>query len=131
MPVKAMRKPETKAAPTIVEPENESREFGHSGIQIVGRLGADPELRYTPNGVAVCSLRVAVNHMDGETTWFNVSVWGSQAEFANNYLRTGRRVFIAGTFSTRPYESKAGESKISLDVNASAIQFADSKPTDE
>ena len=73
-------------------------------ITIVGNLGRDPELRYTPQGTPVCSFTVATNErrkdrageMQDSTTWFRVTLWGRQAETASQYLTKGRPVYIEG-----------------------------------
>ena len=73
-------------------------------VTIVGNLGTDPEMRYTPSGQAVTNFSVATNRrwtnnegqMQEETVWFRVSVWGKQAESCNQYLSKGRQVFVEG-----------------------------------
>jgi single-strand DNA-binding protein len=72
-------------------------------VILVGNLGRDPEMRYTPGGQAVCTLSVATNRTwtrDGEqqkeTTWFRVTVWGKQAESVNQFLKKGRQVLVEG-----------------------------------
>src|SRR5438034_11698708 len=78
-------------------------------IIIVGNLGRDPELRYTPQGTAVCDFSVATNErrkdqsgeMKDETTWFKVTFWGRQAEVASQYLTKGRQVYIEGRLRAR------------------------------
>ena len=80
----------------------------HQSIQIIGRLGRDPEMRYMPNGDPVTSINVATdrawNDKNGgkqkETTWFRVSIFGKQAEIANQYLAKGRMVFVEGRLRT-------------------------------
>lgn len=79
-------------------------------IIIVGNLGGDPVMRYTPSGQAVTNFSVATNRQytasNGEqvkeTTWFRVSVWGKQAEVANQYLRKGRKVLVEGRLIPDP-----------------------------
>lgn len=88
--------------------------MSYQKLIIVGYLGRAPEMRYTPSGTAVTSLNVASNRthtdQDGqkvqETTWFRVSVWGKQAENANNYLQRGSRVLIEGEL--RPDKETGG-----------------------
>ena len=105
-------------------------------IQIVGNLGRDPELRYTPNGRPVTELRVAVNQSTknqatGEwveaTDWFSVSVWGDRAERAAESLRKGSRVLVDGRFRTREYETKDGRKGISLEVSADSVLSLDKR----
>lgn len=100
-------------------------------ITIVGYLGRDAELRYTPQGTAVCNFSVATTERrkdrGGEyqdvTTWFNVSLWGSKAEATNQYLNKGKLVFIEGRLTQREYQDRDGNNRTSLDVNASDLQF--------
>jgi single-strand DNA-binding protein len=99
-------------------------------IQIIGNLGRDPELRYTPNGRPVATFSVAVNQatknqQTGEwieaTDWFRVSVWGDRAERSAENLRKGSRVFVDGRFRTREYETNDGRKGMSLDVSADNV----------
>src|SRR5512135_444800 len=107
-----------------------------SKIQIVGNLGRDPELRYTPNGRPVTEFSVAVNQstknqQTGEwveaTDWFRVSVWGDRAERAAENLRKGSRVLVDGRFRTREYETKDGRKGISLEISADAVVGLDKR----
>jgi single-strand DNA-binding protein len=100
-------------------------------ITIVGYLGRDPEMRYTPQGTAVCKLSVATTerrkNVAGEpeehTTWFRVTVWGRQAELANEYLSRGRQVYVEGRLRLEEYTNREGNPRISPEVNATDIQF--------
>src|SRR5918994_5157011 len=101
-----------------------------SKIQIIGNLGRDPELRYTPNGRPVASFTVAVNQstknqQSGEwiesTDWFRVSVWGDRGERVAENLRKGSRVFVDGRFRTREYEANDGQKRMSLDITADTV----------
>jgi single-strand DNA-binding protein len=100
-------------------------------ITIVGYLGRDPELRYTPQGIAVCKLSVATTERrknaagqpEEHTTWFRVTVWGRQAELANEYLSRGRQVYIEGRLRLEEYTNREGNPRISPEVNATDIQF--------
>ncbi len=100
-------------------------------ITIVGYLGRDAELRYTPQGTAVCNFSVATTERrkdrGGEyqdiTTWFNVSLWGGKAEATSQYLSKGKLVFIEGRLTQREYQDRDGNTRTSLDVNASDLQF--------
>ena len=105
-------------------------------IQIIGNLGRDPELRYTPNGRPVATFSVAVNQatknqQTGEwieaTDWFRVSVWGDRAERAAENLRKGTRVFVDGRFRTREYETNDGRKGMSLDVSADNVMGLDKR----
>lgn len=105
-------------------------------ITIVGYLGRDPELRYTPGGTAVCDFSVATSERRrdaaGEsndiTTWFRVSVWGKQAEFANQYLAKGRLVYIEGRLRQEEFTDREGNRRSSLQVNASDVQLLGPRP---
>lgn len=98
-------------------------------IIIVGYLGKDPELRYTPQGVALCNLSVATTerrkNASGEaedhTTWFRVTAWRQQAEFCNN-LRKGSQVYIEGRLRQEEYTDRDGQKRYNLEVNASEVQ---------
>jgi single-strand DNA-binding protein len=100
-------------------------------IIIVGHLGRDPEMRYTPQGTAVCNFSVATSERrkdkSGEyqdvTTWFNVSLWGNRAETTSQYLSKGKLVYIEGRLTQREYQDRDGNTRTSLDVNASDLQF--------
>lgn len=97
---------------------------------IIGNLGADPEMRYTPNGRPVTQFNVAVNQstknqQTGEwveaTDWFRVSVWGDRAERAAENLRKGNRVFVEGRFKTREFEGRDGKARTSLEITADSV----------
>jgi single-strand DNA-binding protein len=100
-------------------------------ITIVGYLGRDPELRYTAQGTAVCKMSVATTERrrsaNGETeehtTWFRVTVWGRQAELANEYLGKGRQVYVEGRLRLEEYADREGNPRISPEVNATDLQF--------
>ena len=107
-------------------------------IIIVGNLGRDPELRYTPQGTAVCDFSVATNErrkdqsgeMKDETTWFKVTFWGRQAEVASQYLTKGRQVYIEGRLRAREWTDKEGRVRTSLEVHGSELQMLGSKGED-
>ncbi len=100
-------------------------------IVIVGYLGRDPQLRYTPQGTAVCDFSVATTEKRkdraGEpqdvTTWFRVTAWGRQAEVANEFLAKGRQVYVEGRLRLEPYIDREGNQRSSLEVNATDIHF--------
>lgn len=102
-------------------------------ILIIGNLGSDPEMRYTPNGDPVTNFSVATNRRyntrDGqqvdETEWFRISAWGRLAETTNQYLTRGSKVYVEGRLSSRTYQTQNGETRVSLDVNASDVRFLD------
>jgi single-strand DNA-binding protein len=100
-------------------------------IMLIGNVGSDPEMRYTPNGKAVTSFRMATNRRyttpDGEsreeTEWFRVSVWGKQAESCNQFLSKGRRVYVEGRLHSRSWEGQDGQMRTSLEVSANRVIF--------
>lgn len=100
-------------------------------ITIVGYLGRDPELRYTPDGTPVCNFSVATTERkkdkSGEyqdhTTWFRVNLWRRQAEVASQYLSKGKLVYVQGRLSQSEYQDRDGNTRTSLEVNATDIQF--------
>lgn len=107
-------------------------------ITIVGYLGNDPEMRFTPSGSAVTSFSVATSRSYtnnagqkiDETTWFRISVWGAQAESCNQYLSKGRPVLVVGrlrpdpqTGGPRVYTRKDGSAGASFEVNAHNVRF--------
>jgi single-strand DNA-binding protein len=102
-------------------------------VMLIGNVGSDPEMRYTPNGKAVTSFRMATNYRyngpDGErreeTEWFRVSVWGKQAESCNQFLSKGRRVYVEGRLHSRNWEGQDGQMRTSLEVSANRVIFLD------
>ena len=100
-------------------------------IIIVGNLGRDPELRYTPQGTAVCSFSMATNEKRrdkaGErqdiTTWFRITLWNKQAENASKYLTKGSSVYIEGRLRVEEWTDRDGNNRQSLDVTATDMQF--------
>jgi len=105
-------------------------------ITIIGNLGRDPELRYTPQGTPVCNFSVAANEKwrdsSGETqertTWFRIAAWRRLAEVANQYLKKGSQVYVEGRLSVREYTDRDGVLRTSLEVTASDIQFLGGRP---
>lgn len=100
-------------------------------IIIVGNLGRDPELRYTPQGVAVCNLNLATNEkkrdksgeMQDVTTWFRVTLWRNQAENAAKYLTKGSPVYVEGRLGMEEYTDRDGNKRISLEVQGTDMHF--------
>jgi single-strand DNA-binding protein len=109
-------------------------------ITLVGNLGRDPELRYTPQGTPVCSFSLATNEKrrdrtTGETqdltTWFRVTVWGKQAETCSQYLTKGRPVYVEGRLRLEEYVDKEQKTRSALEVNATDVQFLGSRNSSE
>jgi single-strand DNA-binding protein len=101
-------------------------------ITLIGNLGNDPEMRYTPSGVPVASFNLAVNRSwtgkDGQrqdkTTWFRISVWDKQAETVSQYLSKGRQVLVIGEVEeARPYTDRDGNMRASLEIRAQSVRF--------
>ena len=108
-------------------------------MMIIGNLGADPELRYTPGGKAVTDLRVAVNDNrkgpDGEwieeTLWFRVSVWEQAAERLAEQLRKGNKIYAEGQLRAREYEARDGQKRTSLELAFARVVNLERRPRDE
>ena len=104
----------------------------YAKLIIIGNLGRDPEMRYTPDGKPNTAFSVAtsrkVNGAD-ETTWFRVSVWGNQAEPCNQYLRKGSKVLVEGRLKPEinVYQRKDGSYAASYDVTADTVRFLSGK----
>jgi len=100
-------------------------------IILVGNLGRDPELRYTPQGTPVCSFTMATNERRkdraGETqdvtTWFKITLWGRQAETAAQYLTKGRPLYIEGRLRVEEWTDRDGRQRYTLEVHATDMQF--------
>ena len=102
-------------------------------VILVGRLGKDPELKYTTTGRAVVNFSIATNETwvknDEKheiTDWHNVVLWGKIAEIAGQYLSKGSRVFIEGKLRTRKWEDKNGQTKYTTEVIGDRLEFLDS-----
>ncbi len=104
---------------------------GLNKVQIIGHLGKEPEMRYTPSGKPVTTFTVAVsrswNTVDGErhneTEWFNVVAWGNLAEICKQYLTKGQQVYIEGRLQTRRWEDKEGGKHTSVEVVANEMMM--------
>ena len=100
-------------------------------VMLVGNLGADPELKYTPGNRPVCHLRIATNEVwkdksgqkQEKTEWHRVNVWGDQAENCTKFLSKGRMVYVEGRLQTRSWDDKEGVARYSTDVVADRVVF--------
>ena len=100
-------------------------------VIILGRLGQDPELKFTPNGQAVCNFSVATSEnwtdksgqKQERTEWHRIVVWAKLAELCNQYLAKGRQAFIEGKLTTRSWDDKDGNKKYTTEIVASTVQF--------
>jgi single-strand DNA-binding protein len=100
-------------------------------VMLIGNLGKDPELRFTPSGRAVARFPVATSEQwtdangqrQDRTEWHNIVVWGKQAETCGQYLSKGRQVFLEGSIRTRNYDDKEGQKRYITEVIAQRVQF--------
>lgn len=90
---------------------------------VIGRLGNDPELRFTPQGKAVCSFSLAAGQKD-KTVWYRVTCWEKTAEIVNQYLAKGKMAHVEGVLAAPSvYQTKSGEYRASLDLTAHTVTF--------
>ena len=103
--------------------------MGYQKIVIAGNIGKTPEIKYTPQGKAVCSFSVAVTEgIDKEhTEWFAVEVWEKTAEAVAKYCDKGSQVLVEGRMKTRKWTDKDGNNRYSTDLKASRVEFLGSK----
>jgi len=100
-------------------------------IMLIGNLGRDPEMNYTPDGTAVARFSIAVSRTtksatgerQQETEWFNITAWRQLAEICSTYLKKGHKVFIEGRLTTRKYTDKNGIERTAIDVIASDLEM--------
>ena len=108
-------------------------------VLVMGNLGQDPELRYTPSQFPVTTLSVATtdyrNNKDGQkqeqTEWHRIVVWGKQAENCEKYLRKGQGVFVEGRLQTRSWEDKQGQKRYTTEIIANTVQFLRNSPSSQ
>ena len=108
-------------------------------VILVGNLGKDPDVRYTPGGAAVANFSIATNERwkgkDGNTEerteWHNIVVWGKLAELCKEYLAKGRTVYIEGRLQTRSWDDKEGKKRYTTEVVAQTLQFLDRRGSAE
>jgi len=100
-------------------------------VILLGRLGQDPELKYTPGGSPVCNFSLATTESwtdkggqkQEKTEWHRVVVWGKLAELCNQYLSKGRQAFLEGRLQTRSWDDKDGNKRYTTEILASTVQF--------
>jgi single-strand DNA-binding protein len=100
-------------------------------VFLVGNLTQDPQLRYTPQGTPVATIRIAVNtpfkdrmgEMKKDTCFINVVVWNQMAEVCNQYLQKGRAVFVDGRLQSRSWQDSEGKQRNTIEVRARRVQF--------
>ncbi len=108
---------------------------GLNKVMLIGRLGHEPEMRYTPSGRPLTKFQLAVNRSwksaDGEkkseTEWFNVVTWGKLAEICNQYLTKGQQVYIEGRLHTRQWQDEEGGNHSTVEVIAQEMLMLNSK----
>lgn len=105
-------------------------------VILMGRLGKDPELKYTPSGAAVCNFSIATTESWNDkssgqkqerTEWHRIVVWGKLAELCNQYLAQGRQVYVEGSLQTRSWDDKDGNKRYTTEINAKTVQFIGNK----
>jgi single-strand DNA-binding protein len=104
---------------------------GVNKVILIGNLGADPELRYTPSGQAVCDLRLATNEQwtdkNGQkqerTEWHRVVMWGKPAEICKQYLTKGQKLYVEGRLQTRSWDDKEGNKRYSTEIIGTDFMF--------
>ena len=110
-----------------------------NSVTLIGRLVADPELRYTQKGAPVCDFRIAcsrrwknreTNEWQEETLFVNVVAWRRQAELANDFLKKGSAVLVEGSLRSRQWENTKGEKRTTIEVVARRIQYLDAQQRD-
>ncbi|MBC8274152.1 MAG: single-stranded DNA-binding protein [Chloroflexi bacterium] len=102
-------------------------------VMLIGNVGTDPEMRFTPSGNPVTSFRVATSRVyttsEGErrqeTEWFTVVAWKKQAESCNQFLTKGQRVYVEGSLQTRSWEGRDGQKRVTVEVIANRVLFLD------
>ena len=106
---------------------------GLNKVMLIGNVGTDPEMRYTANGNAVTTFRMAVNRNysgpDGErreeTEWFSIVTWNKLAETCSQFLQKGRSAYVEGRLQTRSWEGQDGQRRFKTEVIANTVQFLD------
>ena len=107
-------------------------------VMLIGNLGKDPELKYTPSGQAVATFSLATTRKwkdkEGgdkeDTQWHNIKVWGRSAEVANQYLKKGRSIYVEGRIETRQYDDKDGQRKYFTEIVCDQFLMLGSKRDD-
>lgn len=99
-------------------------------VELLGRVGADPDLKYSQNGTAVCQLRLATDRrrQNGETEadWHSIVCWGKQAEAVAEYVRKGNRLYVSGSLAQNSYETEDGQRRHRTEIHAQDVVFLDS-----
>jgi single-strand DNA-binding protein len=106
-------------------------------VILIGRLGKNPEMRYTPSGLAVATFSLATNHsvkdQEGnfieKTEWHNIVTYSKRAEFAGEYLEKGRQVYIEGRIQTRSWEDQNGQKRYMTEIICNDLQLLSGRPS--
>jgi single-strand DNA-binding protein len=106
-------------------------EMSVNKVILLGRLGQNPEIKYTPGGAAVCNFSLATTESwtdksgqkQEKTEWHRIVVWGKLAELCNQYLSKGRQAFVEGRLQTRSWDDKDGNKKYTTEIMANTVQF--------
>lgn len=109
---------------------------GVNKVILIGNLGADPEVRFTPGGQAVANFRIATNESwtdkNGQkqerTEWHRIVVWGKLAELCGEYLKKGRQAYVEGRLQTREWTDKEGKKNYTTEIVANTVQFLGGGP---
>jgi single-strand DNA-binding protein len=104
-------------------------------VMLIGRLGQDPEVKYTPSGAAVVTLSVATNtsykdqdgKMQEQTEWNRVVAWRKTAENIGQYCKKGHRIYVEGKLTTRSWNDKDGNKRYTTEITADSVQFLEGK----
>jgi single-strand DNA-binding protein len=104
---------------------------GINKVMLIGNLGADPEVRFTPGGQAVANFRMATNESwtdkagakQDRTEWHRIVVWGKLAELCGEYLKKGRQAYVEGKLQTREWNDKEGKKNYTTEIVAQSVQF--------
>jgi single-strand DNA-binding protein len=108
-------------------------------VTLLGRIGADPEIKYTQSGQAVCTLNLATNQswkdeagvLQTKTDWHRVVAWGKLAEACHEYLKKGSKLYVEGSLHTRQYDDKDGQKKYITEIKMNEMIMLDSKGSSE
>lgn len=108
-------------------------------VILVGRLGQDPELRYTQSGTPVCNFSMATSEQwtdkqgqkQERTEWHRIVVWGKLGELCNQYLAKGREAYVEGKLATRKWQDQNGQDRYSTEVESNSVQFLGGAPSNQ
>ena len=112
---------------------------GINKVILVGRLGRDPEVRYTPSGATVANFSIATSdewkdketgQKQEKTEWHKIVAWRRLGEICGEYLRKGKQVYIEGKLQTRSWEDRDGNKRYTTEIVAQSMQMLDAQPRD-